>query len=239
MTLNVIGLVADIEYNCAMKIYVVISLFNERKHIDGVLGDVSGYKLPIVVVDDGSTDRSRFKIHELGFKNLTILKHKVNLGKGAAMKTGCDFAFGQGADAVIFMDSDGQHMANDLPKFINSLKSGKYEVILGSRNYNYGVPLVRYLGNKFASLLMAFLFHIYVSDVICGFRAITKGGYKKILWDSDGYGVETEMVARIGKQHLRFCEIPVETIYHNKVKGVTLLDAIGIFIQVLKWRLTI
>jgi glycosyltransferase involved in cell wall biosynthesis len=222
-----------------MEIFVVIPLFNEKKHIAEVLSEVSKNKLPIIVVDDGSSDNSKLIVRNLKLKNLTLLEHKINLGKGAAMKTGADYAFDRGADAVIFMDSDGQHLASDLPEFTEALESGKYDVILGSRNFGYGVPLVRFLGNKFASVVMAFLFRVYVSDVICGFRAVTKAGYAKTRWDSDGYGVETEMVARIGKYRLRFCEVPVETVYNDKVKGVTILDAFGIFGQVVKWRLTI
>jgi glycosyltransferase involved in cell wall biosynthesis len=222
-----------------MKIFIIIPLFNEEKHIVKVLKAVSAYKLPVVVVDDGSTDRSRIKIQESGVKNITLLEHKINLGKGAAMKTGADFAFERGADAIIFMDSDGQHEAEDLPKFIKALESGDFDVVFGTRNYSYGVPLIRYLGNKFASLVMASFFGVYVSDVICGFKGMTKEAYKKLKWESSGYGVEAEIVARLGKNKLSFCEVPVSTIYHDKVKGVTILDAFGIFGEVLKWKLTL
>ena len=222
-----------------MKIFVVIPLFNEEKYIVSVLRDVSKYKLPVVVIDDGSTDRSRYKIEESRIKNVKLLMHKVNLGKGAAMKTGADYAFGHGADSIIFMDSDGQHEAEDLPKVIDTLESGKYDVVFGTRNYSYGVPLVRFLGNKFASVLMSLMFYVYVSDVLCGFKGITREAYKKIKWDSAGYGVETEIVARVGKNRLKSCEVPVGTIYHNKVKGVTILDAFGILGDVVKWKFTI
>jgi glycosyltransferase involved in cell wall biosynthesis len=224
-----------------MKIFLVIPLFNEKKYISSVLEDVSKFNLPIVVVDDGSVDNSQLSIFNFQkeHKNINLLIHKINLGKGAAMKTGADYAFNHGADGVIFMDSDNQHVAGDLPVFIKALESGKYDVVLGSRNFGYGVPLIRFLGNKFASLLMVFLFKTYVSDVICGFRGMTKSGYEKIKWDSAGYGVETEMIARIGKNKVKFCEVPVKAIYHDSVKGVTILDAFGIFGQVVKWRLTI
>ena len=221
-----------------MKIFVVISLFNEEKHIAGVLKGLLPYKLPVVVVDDGSTDRSSIKINDLRIKNVTLLKHKINLGKGAAMKTGADYAFAHGADAIIFMDSDGQHETDDLVKFVGKLESGKYDVIFGSRNFGYGVPLVRYLGNKLASVLISSLFRIYVSDVICGYKAVTREAYEMIRWESSGYGVETEMVIKTGRSKLTFCEIPVETIYHDKTKGVTILDAFGILGDVLKWKLT-
>jgi len=222
-----------------MKIFVVVSLFNEEKHVMNVLKGIQKYGLPVVIVDDGSSDNSEFIVENLKLRGVTLLEHKVNLGKGAAMKTGAEYAFSHDANAVVFMDSDGQHNPKDLIKFVELLTEGKYDVIFGSRNFSYGVPLVRFLGNKFASLLMSLLFGIYVSDVICGFRAITKKCFKKIKWDSDGYGVETEMVARVGVKKLSFTEVPVETIYHNRVKGVTILDAFGILAQVVKWRLTI
>lgn len=228
-----------------MKIFVVISLFNEEKHIANVLKNLIKYKLPVVVVDDGSTDNSILKINELlcssslKSKWVKLLEHQINLGKGAAMKTGAEWAFAHGANAIIFMDSDGQHMATDLPKFINAFKKGECDIIFGSRNLGMGVPLVRYMGNKVASVVTAFLFGSYVSDSLCGFRGLTIKGYKKIKWDSKGYGVEIEMVARVGKRKIKYVEIPVETVYLDEVKGVTLLDAFGILGEVLKWKLTL
>lgn len=221
-----------------MKIFVVIPLFNEKKHISSVLKEVSKYKLPMVVVDDGSVDGSGSIVRGLKIKDVTLLTHKINLGKGAAMKTGAEYAFGNEANAVIFMDSDGQHKANDLPRFIDVLKSGNYDIVLGSRNLSMGVPLVRYLGNKVASIILRSLFGVYVSDPLCGFRALTKPGYEKIKWESNGYGVETEIVARIGRYKVKNTEVPVETVYINGVKGVTLFDAFGILGEVVKWRFT-
>jgi hypothetical protein len=99
------------------------------------------------------------------------------------------------------------------------------------------MPLVRFLGNKFASVLISLLFGIYVSDLICGFRAFTKNAYKKIKWESRGYGIETEMIIKTGKAGLRHCEVPVETVYYDRFKGVTILDAFSILFDVFKWRL--
>lgn len=215
-----------------MKITIVIPYYNEEIHIKKLLKDLVVYKLPIVIVDDGSENK-------LNVKGSTVLTHEINLGKGAAMKTGAEYAFSKNADAVIFMDADGQHSPSDLPKFINEINKNKYDLILGNRVSNFGVPLVRYLGNKFASVVMGFFFKTYVSDSLCGFRAMTKKAYNKIKWESDGYGVEIEMIARISKNKLSFVEVPIETIYHDHVKGVTLLDAISILGSVVKWRLTI
>jgi len=193
----------------------------------------------VVLVDDGSDDASGQEVKKAKVKNIILLTHKINLGKGAALKTGAEYAFGSGADGVIFMDSDGQHKASDLPKFLDALKSGKFDVVFGSRNMGMGVPLVRYLGNKAASVISAVLFGTYVSDAICGFRALTKRGYQKIRWESNGYGVEMEMLARAGKYNVRHTEVPVETLYLNNVKGVTLLDAFGILGEVVRLKLTL
>ncbi|HJY98728.1 MAG TPA: glycosyltransferase family 2 protein [Patescibacteria group bacterium] len=222
-----------------MNIFIVIPFFNEQSRIVKVLKEIQAYQFPIVVVNDGSRDDSKAEIRGSKLKGVTLLEHKVNLGKGAALKTGAEYAFNRGAGAVIFMDADGQHEAEDLPKFVKALITKKYDVVFGSRNFGYGVPFVRYIGNKVASVLIALLFGIYVSDIICGFRALSRKAYKKIKWESSGYGVETEMVIRVGKSKLRYCEIPVETLYHDKVKGVTILDALGIFGEVIKWKLTI
>lgn len=217
-----------------MKIAVVVPAYNENKRISKVLEKLVDTNLPIIVVDDGSKDQTFNTVK--GFK-VIALRHKVNLGKGAALKTGAQAAFSLGAQAVVIMDSDGQHKVEELPKFIQLINSGKYDIVIGSRNLSHGVPLIRYLGNKFASIFIRFLFNIYVSDLLCGYRAFTKQAFNKMNWQSSGYGVETEMIAKIGIYNLKYCEVPVETVYYDKFKGVTILDATNILGNVIKWRL--
>lgn len=216
-----------------MSIYIVIPALNEGSRIEAVLEDIKGAGYPIIIVDDGSSDSTfeKVKKHEV-----IVLRHKINLGKGAALKTGCEAAFLLGAEAVILMDSDGQHKASDLSKFVEKIDTGKYDIVFGSRNLSMGVPLVRFIGNKIASVLINFLFGIYISDLICGYRALTKKAFEKINWQSTGYDVETEIVVMVSKLKLKYCEIDVETVYYDKFKGVTILDAIGILLNVMKWR---
>ena len=219
-----------------MKFIIIIPAYNEEKRIASVLKDVKKYKLPIIVVDDGSTDNTYAVAKKA---RAIVLRHRVNLGKskGAALKTGVEAAFRLGADAVILLDSDGQHKARDLPKFIKALESGKYDIVFGSRNLSHGVPLIRFLGNKFASVLVSFLFNIYISDIPCGYKAFTKKAYKKIVWESVGYGVETEIAIRAGSTGLRRCEVSVATVYYDKYKGTTIFDAINILFDVVRWRI--
>ncbi len=220
-----------------MNIFIVIPFYNEEIYIKDVIKSVSKFRFPIIVIDDGSVDKSAKIVKNIKARNLTILNHNKNLGKGMAIKTGADYAFSHNADAVIFMDSDGQHLAQDIDKFVEVLKLRKYDIVFGTRIFGYSVPLVRYLGNKFASVFVNILFGIYVSDLICGFRAITKKAYKKLRWESTGYGIETEMVIMTKKFKLKYCEVPVQSVYHDRSKGVNLIDAVEIFWEVIKWKL--
>lgn len=222
-----------------MKITVVVPAHNEEKRVGKVLNSLRKKGIDVVCVDDGSTDNTwevLVKCQKLNVK-CYILRHEINLGKGAAMKTGAEYAFKNGADAVIFMDSDGQHDIKDLDLFIEKLNSKKYDVIFGTRRLEKGAPLVRSVGNKIGIVIIKLLFGIHISDLLCGFRAMTKKAFKKIDWESSGYGVETEMVAKIARYNLSYCQITVSTIYYDTVKGVTLLDAFGIFLSVIRWRL--
>lgn len=215
------------------EIFIVISSFNEEKHIERVLKSAVSSNLDVVLVDDGSTDDT-FEIASKT-KGVIVIRHKVNLGKGSAMKTGCEYAFSKGARSVIFMDADGQHSVSDISKFVKALDNG-YDVVFGSRDYGFSTPLVRYMGNKIASVLVSLLYGIYVNDLLCGFRAISKKAYEKIKWESQGYGVETEMAIKTAVAGLKYCQVSVAAIYLDKVKGVTILDALGIFMDVLRWK---
>jgi hypothetical protein len=74
--------------------------------------------------------------------------------------------------------------------------------------------------------------------MLCGFIAFTENAYQKIKWDSSRYGVETEIVARTGKNRLKYSEIPIATIYKDKYKGVTIFDAIGILFNIPRWLIS-
>lgn len=216
-----------------MKTFLIIPAYNEEKRIGAVVGESKKFIDDIVVVDDGSTDKTHIAAKNNG---VTVLRHEINLGKGAALTTGCEYAFSRGAEAIVMMDSDGQHRPEDLPKFLKALGEG-HKFIIGSRYLGMGMPLVRIIGNKFASFIICRFFGIYATDLICGFRAFTKDAYKKIKWESTGYGVETEMIARAGLSKIPLLEVPVQTVYIDKYKGVSFFDAYKILFWVLKWRL--
>jgi len=219
-----------------MKICIVVPAYNEGlRAVETIKKILKFTKNQVVVVDDGSKDDS-YKLLKKGFsktKQVRVIRHVINLGKGAAMKTGVSMAWKLGAEAVIFIDSDGQHNPKYLPDFIKQLESKR--VVFGYREMGMEMPFIRKVGNVFAIFLIKSLFGIKRKDLLCGFFGFRKEVYPKIIWSSTRYGVETEIATRVGKNKLEFSEIKIDTIYVDKYKGVNMLDALKILFHIPLW----
>lgn len=219
-----------------MKIYLVIPTFNEGQRLILTLKEARKFIKPenIVVVDDASKTAEKIPSKS----GIWLIRHKLNLGKGAAMRTGAEFAFENGADAVIFMDADCQHDPKEIPVFTKNLNDG-FDVVFGSRRPGINIPLVRFLGKKFTSIYVNFVFGIFLTDILSGYRGLTKKAYNLIKWESDRYAVETEMIAKMShhKRDLKWIEFPIDTIYMDKYKGMTAIDAIRLLLSSIKWKL--
>ena len=208
--------------------WIIMPCYNEARNISEVIRDVKEYCNNIVIIDDGSSDDT----FEIASKlKVFVLKHVINLGKGAALKTGADFAVMNGARKLVFIDSDGQHEPKEIPKFFNLLD--EYDVVFGSRKLNKNMPGVFRIGNFLLSTYTYLLFGVKLSDTQSGYRALTAQSYKKIRWKAKDYSVEGEMIAHVGKRKLKYKEIEINTIYKNKYKGTTVLDGIKIGLKML------
>lgn len=218
-----------------MNTFLVIPSFNEGKRLSETIDKAKKYISSdhIVVIDDGSKRPEKLSKKA----GVWLLRHKLNLGKGAAMRTGAEFAFDQGADSVIFMDADCQHDPKEIPVFEQYLDDG-YDLVFGSRRPGINVPLSRFLGKKFTSVYVNLVFGVYITDILSGYRALDRKAYELVRWESDRYAVETEMVARLShhKRELSWVEFPIETIYMDKYKGMTAIDAVRLFISSIKWK---
>jgi len=215
---------------------VIIPAHNEQRHIKTVIRKVRKQKVKgcrIIVVDDGSTDRTYEIAKEEG---LTVLRHAINLGKGAALKTGADYSVKTGAKNLVFIDSDGQHMPEDIPRFLKALHGT--DIVFGSRTLSRKMPSILKFGNSFINKVNSLLFGIKLRDTQSGYRAMTSTAYRKIRWRSCGYSVESEMVANTGKKRLKYREITIKTIYSDRYKGTTVIDGIKIVLSMLWWKLS-
>jgi dolichol-phosphate mannosyltransferase len=214
--------------------FVVLPAYNEEGAIEKTLKDVLKYSKPenVIVVDDGSQDET-FK--EARRCNVRVLRHVVNLGKGAALKTGCDYAIKKHANKIVLMDSDGQHDPSYIPKFVSLLD--KYDVVLGARKRTKDMPHTAKFGNLFFDVFVKFFLGKEIIDTQGGFRAFRAEKYPLLKWKSSDYTVETEMLVHIVEQNLSYTQIPIKTIYTDNYKGTTVLDGFKIVFNILKFRL--
>ncbi|MGV8163169.1 MAG: glycosyltransferase family 2 protein [Candidatus Nanoarchaeia archaeon] len=214
------------------KVFIILPGYNEEKHIREVIlrTKKEGFG-NIVFVDDGSRDKSSLIAEQSG---AIVLRHIVNLGKGAAAKTGCEYALKKGAKIIVLMDSDGQHHPEDIKKFLKTIENK--DIVFGYRKLNNKMPFVMLLGNAGINLLSHIINGIKIKDTQSGFRCMTTDTYKKIRWTSPDYSMESEMIANVAKKNLKFTEMPIDTIYHDNYKGTTVIDGLKIFINMIKFR---
>ncbi|TSC51777.1 MAG: glycosyl transferase family 2 [Parcubacteria group bacterium LiPW_72] len=215
------------------EIFIIIPAYNEAARIGAVLEGVKKYCRNIIVVDDGSDDQTsevakRYKV--------IALRHKVNLGKGAALKTGYEAALKLGAKILVFMDADGQHQAEDIPRLVQGIKEG-YDLVIGMRRLNQRMPLSMRVGNKIFSKLIHCFYNFNLPDTQCGFRAFRASVYPGIQWMAQGYEVETEMLLSALRGKLRCAAIPIQAIYYDSYKGTTVIDGFKILAKIIERRI--
>jgi glycosyltransferase involved in cell wall biosynthesis len=215
-----------------MKTIIIIPCHNEEKNISKVVFDSLKYSPHVLVVDDGSTDKTPQNAKESG---ATILKHIINLGKGAAAKTGCDYAYEKGFDSVILIDGDGQHDPCEIPRFVEQLNQA--DIVFGYRKFSKNMPFVFRFGNQLINLVTKVLYGLNLKDTQNGYRAFKVNIYRKIRWKAQDYSMESEMIANVGRYKLNHKEVPIQTIYSDNYKGTTIIDGIKIVLNMFLWRL--
>lgn len=214
----------------------IIPARNEAKRIKAVIEHTLSFVDFVIVVDDGSTDDTLPVIRSIQDPKVIPVHHQVNLGKGAALKTGCEAAIRLKADAIICLDADGQHDPKSIPLFLERLETGKVDIVFGMRTFNNKMPMMMLLGNHLLSKCISQLFRVMIHDTQSGYRAFTTVAYQKLRWHSTGYEAETEMIVRTGQYHLRYAEVDIDTIYHDSYKGTTIVDGLKIFLHILRWK---
>jgi len=193
-----------------LKVSIVIPCYNEEESITRVLEKVELVSLPlereVIVVDDGSTDNSVEAVSR--FKFVKLVRHEVNRGKGAAIKTGVEYASG---DMVVIQDADLEYDPESIPDLIKPLIEGEADMVLGSRFRRrvIGMSISHYIGNKALSLAGSVLLGVHITDIMTEHKAFTKAAYGKIDLASSGFEVEAELVAKFASMGMRIVEIPI------------------------------
>lgn len=213
-------------------LYVVIFIpaFNEEKSIGNVIkklreiyGDENrtGFKTKILVVDDGSIDKTVEVSKSLG---ISVVSHPYNLGLGASTRTGLQRAFEDGADIAVKIDADYQHDPVDVFKVVKPIIEDKADVVFGSRflgKVTYKMPLYRKKGNVFFSYLVSKLTGLKITDGQTGLMAFSKKYLAKFSIISD-YNETQQLIIDSWKNHMRIIEVPV--IFHPRKTGKSFIS---------------
>jgi len=197
--------------NSNLLISVIIPVYNEENSIKDVINKIPNHRnYEIIIVDDGSTDKSLQKVRESNQKNIVILQHQENLGYGAALITGFKHAKG---DLIITLDSDGQHKPEEIEKLIKPILQNKADLVIGSRysgDCDYRVPFHTRLGEYCIKLFILTIFHQNVANNQSGYRCFKKETLE-ILNDNIyvGMGFTTEFLFECALHDMKIMEIPI------------------------------
>ena len=196
-----------------MKVFCVIPALNEEKNISSVVDDVKKIVDEVVVVDDGSIDKTGLVARDHG---ATVLSHFINRGQGAALQTGNEYALRNGADIIVHFDADGQFSVEEIADIISPIINEDYDVVLGSRFLGKATNmpfLKRYFIIPLARLTNFLLFNVNLSDPQSGFRALSRKAVLQIEIEQSGWAHCSEILSKIVASKMKLKEIPITVTY--------------------------
>jgi glycosyltransferase involved in cell wall biosynthesis len=206
--------------------------------IAGVVNNVKRVFRQVVVVDDRSTDPTADLAERAG---AIVLHHPVNLGQGAALQTGIEYALARGAEIIITFDADGQHHASDIPRLVEALLTSEADFALGSRflGRTINLPPSRRLLLRAALLFTRLTTRLKITDVHNGLRAMTRRGAAKLRVRQNRMAHASEMLEQIAQSKLRYVEVPVTVEYtkYSLAKGQKLTNSASILIDLMAGKL--
>lgn len=208
---------------------VIIPVYNESQVIGSVIQTVLKRFKYVVCVNDGSTDASAFEISKT---DAFLINHPINMGQGAALQTGIEFARQLPTEYFVTYDADGQHRLEDALAMVRELELGKYDIILGSRflGSTIGMKKSKERILKLAIRFSNFTSGVKLTDTHNGLRAFNRTVAESIQITMPDMTHASEILEIIAKQKYRYKEIPVTIEYsdYSRAKGQSLINAINI-----------
>ncbi|MDR1980858.1 MAG: DUF2062 domain-containing protein [Tannerellaceae bacterium] len=192
---------------------VVIPTYNNAGTLGNVLEDVLSYGLPVIVVNDGSTDRTAEVLEE--FPEVRVVSYPENRGKGFALRTGLAAAAeGERFRYAITLDSDGQHFAGDIPSFLQAVAQHPDSLLIGARNLSAdNMPGGNRFANRFSNFWFTLETGLHLGDTQSGFRLYPLRKLAGIRFFTAGYEFELEVIVRAAWRGVRVANIPVNVYY--------------------------
>lgn len=191
---------------------VIVPTYNNAGTIGKVLQDVLQYAGRVIVVNDGSTDKT-LQILD-GFPEIKVITYLQNRGKGFALKTGLRFAYEEGYRYVITIDSDGQHFAADIPVFAEAVEKNPDALLIGARNLTSdNMPGKNTFANRFSNFWFRLETGISLADTQSGFRLYPLRKLQGIRYFTSRYEFELEIIVRAAWRRIPVINIPVRVYY--------------------------
>ncbi len=221
-------------------VFVIIPFYNENTVIREVIESLAPYNYQIVLVDDGSA-KSPIDILT-GIHSVSFLHHKVNLGQGASIQTGIDFALQKGAEWLVTFDADGQHLSSDIQSLLEPLQNSEADICIASRFLEKGrhnATRGRKITLKAGRWVNYFFTGLFLSDAHNGLRAMNRMAAEKFSLKENRMAHATEFLIAIKKNKLRYKEIPASVVYsdYSRKKGQSVFSSIRIFFDLVLHKL--
>ena len=201
------------------RIVAGMPMYNEEETIGSVVTRTLRYVDEVICIDDGSSDASARIAEACG---ATVIRHRVNRGYGGALKTLFLRATELDADALVLLDSDGQHETGDIPKLLQPILDGEADFAIGSRFVDGGggtdMPAYRRLGIKVITAASNLSSDLGIKDTQSGFRAFSRTALERLRFDSEGMELSLEMLEDAHEKQLRVLEVPT-VIRYDVPKG--------------------
>ena len=228
-----------------MKLSVVIPVYNESKTIKNLVEkvekvDLNKIKKELIIVNDYSKDNSQDIIKNLmkKYKNIKLINHEINQGKGAAIRTGLKYFTG---NLVIIQDGDLEYNPEEYKNLIKPILEGKTKVVYGSRLLGkikgFNIP-IHYLGNKILSLFTTLIYFRNITDMETCYKLMTKEVVKSLKLRAKRFDFEPEITAKIIKKGYKILEIPIT--YNSRSfkegKKITWIDGVKALYYLLRYR---
>lgn len=221
-----------------MKLVVIIPAYNEEENISQVIEGVKKYTNNIIVIDDGSKDKTYQVARQSGVK---VYRHLINRGLGGALGTGIKAALLEKPDIIVTLDGDGQHDPDEIPHLLKPIREGEADIVIGSRFLrSQKIPFIRKMGNYCGNLVTLFLFGIRSTDSQSGMRAFNKKTAEKLKILTSGMEVSSEIIKEIKAHKLRLKEVPIKAIYtsYSLSKGQGFIVGLKTLMKLLILKLT-
>ncbi len=201
------------------KIAAVIPAYQEKKHIGDVVRRTRDKIDNVLVVDDGSNDKTAERAREAGAE---VIVHPQNRGKGEAIKTGLRHFLNRQFDWVFILDADGQHRPEEIDRFLAAaVSAAEPKLILGNRmNDVSSMPLVRRIINRYMSKKISRVCRQDIPDTQCGFRMLHRQLIPDLLEGADRFEYESEMLIIASRKGFRIDSVSISTVYSDEVSSI-------------------